>query len=376
MDPSLFGISLSHFLDQLGVGVLVTDADNRISFWNKAAEDLTGFSREELLGKGSLGPDALSCRSLTGGGDRTDLLTLLMDRPSSVPPIVLIETKNGKTAPIRLLTGPLADSGGGAAGNVAVLHDMHEEYRQRKLALEVQRRAITQGGFSKSGLGVRTLYHPMEEIGGDFLEAFFLDDGSLIATVADATGHGMSASLFALVYKTLLHSSFARCKTPSEVLSSVNRGFLTLTGIEGYYMSACMVRLDPRTGAGTYAAAGHPEGLIFGRAGEGFALRRKLHIVSFMLGIEEDTKFDELEFRLDPGDLLLLASDGLFESECYNGRAFGVPGVESFFRNRQGRSAGDRNRLEDLLAAVQKESKYVRLPDDVSMLEITRESSG
>jgi phosphoserine phosphatase RsbU/P len=376
VDPSLSGISLSRFLDQLGVGVLITDADNRISFWNKAAEELTGFSRGELLGKGSLGPDALSCRSLTGGEERTDLLTLLMGRPSSIPPIVLIETKSGKAAPIRIHAGPLTDNAGNTAGNAAILHDMHEEYRQRKLALEVQRRAITQGGFSKAGVAVRTLYHPMEEIGGDFLEAFFLDDGSLIATVADATGHGMSASLFALVYKTLLHSSFARCRTPAEVLSSVNQGFLKLTGIEGYYMSACMVRLDPRTGVGTYAAAGHPEGLIFARDGEGFSLRRKLHIVSFMLGIEEDTKFEEMEFRLDPGDLLLLASDGLFESECYNGKAFGVPGVERFFKNRQGRPSGDENRLEDLLAAVQKESKYVRLPDDLSMLEITRESAG
>ncbi len=372
MDPILSGITVPDFLDQVGDGILIADAERRVTFWNKAAETLTGFPRRDLVGRQSLDPDVLSCRTLlgrdAGGSERSNLLTLLMERPSAIPPIVLIDGKNGKGIPVSVTTGPVVDRGGNAAGSFAVIHDMRDEYRQRKLALEIQKRAITHGGFSRGGVRVETLYHPVEEIGGDFLEAFFLDDGALIATVADATGHGMSASLFALVYKTLLHSALSQCRTPGAILSEVNKGFLRLSGIEGYYMSACVVRLDPRTGAGSYAAAGHPEALIFSGDGEGVSLRRKLHIVSFMLGIEEDTAFEEISFTLERGELLLLASDGLFESECYNGKAFGVPGVERFFHARQGAHA-----LEDLLQAVQKESRYPRLPDDVSMLEISLE---
>jgi PAS domain S-box-containing protein len=374
VDPNLSGITVPEFLDQIGDGVLITDAERRIAFWNKAAEDLMGFSREELVGRKSLDRDVLSCRTLFGreaeDRDRGNLLSLLLERPSSIPPIILVDGKSGKGIPVAVGTGPIVDRAGNTAGSFAVLHDMRDEYRQRKLALEIQKRAITQGDFFRNGVRVRTLYNPVEEIGGDFLEAFFLDDGSLIATVADATGHGMSASLFAMVYKTLLHSAFSRCRTPAEVLTDLNKGFLRLSGIEGYYMSACVVRLDPRTGSGSYAAAGHPEGLVFVKEGKGLALRRKLHIVSFMLGIEEDTLFEEMDFSLEPAESLLLASDGLFESECFNGKAFGVPGVERFFHAPLGP-----NPLEELLQAVQKESKYMRLPDDVSMLEISLEKA-
>ncbi len=144
------------------------------------------------------------------------------------------------------------------------------------------------------------------EIGGDFIEAFFLDDGSLIATVADATGHGIFASLFTIVFKMLLHSAVGRS--------------------------------------------------------------RKLHLQSFMLGIEEDTREEEIGFSLEPGEIFFLASDGLFESECDDGKAFGVPGVQRFFAHRQGEQP-----LEELMAEVRGAGKFTRLPDDVSILSIMSE---
>ena len=98
---------------------------------------------------------------------------------------------------------------------------------------------------------VDTLFEPVDEIGGDFLEAFFLDERTLIATLADATGHGISASLFTMVYKTLLHASFALHRDPGKVLEQVNRGFLESAGIDGYYIGACLVSYDTATVPGT-----------------------------------------------------------------------------------------------------------------------------
>ena len=84
-------------------------------------------------------------------------------------------------------------------------------------------------GFTRNGVRVETLFTPVDEIGGDFLEAFFLDDHTLIATMADATGHGISASLFTMAYKTLLHSP-SPCTRPGQVLEHVNSGFLESAG--------------------------------------------------------------------------------------------------------------------------------------------------
>jgi sigma-B regulation protein RsbU (phosphoserine phosphatase) len=224
---------------------------------------------------------------------------------------------------------------------------------------------ITQHGFCRNGVRVETIYAPVDEIGGDFLEAFFLDERSLIATIADATGHGISASLFTMVYKTLLHSSFTAHRSPAGVLASINRGFLETAGVDGFYISSCLVSYDPLTRRGSYAAAGHPRGLIFRPEGPGAVLREKLAMQSLMLGVDEEARFAEIEFQLAPGEFLLVTSDGILEAPCRSGGQFGVQGVQEFFKGY----AGSRP-LDDLLAEVRARSSFQPLGDDVSLLLI------
>jgi PAS domain S-box-containing protein len=373
VDPILSQIPFAEFLDQIPDGLFVTDVRRRILLWNRAAGEITGFSPDGLLGRYCYEEEAPGFRTLLGQDLGVDencplLQSIAKNRDAVVPPIVLMNTKGGKTVPVSLRVGPLRGADGEATGSIVLFRDMREEYQQRKLAMEIQKRTVTRGALRRGGVRVQALFAPVEEIGGDFIEAFFLDDGSLIATVADATGHGISSSLFTIVFKTLLHSAVGRSHEPGKILDEINHGFLQIAGIEGYYMSACIVRFDPGAGSGSYAAAGHPEGLIFSRDGEGLRLRAKLHIQSFMLGIEEDTRYEEMGFSLEPGELLLLASDGLFESECYDGKAFGVPGVQRFFAHRQGERP-----LEELLAEVRGASRFPVLPDDVSILAVSAE---
>ena len=175
------------------------------------------------------------------------------------------------------------------------------------------------GGFTRNGVRVDTLFVPVDEIGGDFLEAFFLDEHTLIATLADATGHGISASLFTMVYKTLLHGSFARHRDPGRVLEQVNKGFLESAGIDGYYIGACLVSYDTASPHGPLRRGRSPPGLIFEKEGRGHRLREHLGVQSLMLGMNEAARFGEVEFQLGTGELLLLTSDGMIESPCRDG---------------------------------------------------------
>lgn len=363
---------LAQFLNQIPNGVFVTDTERRIVFWNRAAQEIAGFSAEDITGKACFEPGALSFRTLLGeeicGEESCPVFESLFANKAvrALPRIVLMNTRSGKPVPVSLSVGPLSTPAGDLVGTVGLFHDMHEEYQQRKLAMEIQKSSIFKGDVTRDGVRVRTLYDPVEEIGGDYLEVFFLDDGTMAVTLADATGHGMSAALFTMVFKTLLHSAFARVRSPGKVLDEVNRGFLKLGGVEGYYISACLVCYDPKTRQGAYAAAGHPEGLIFRPEGESAQMRRKLHLISFMLGIEADTSYEEIPFSLEPGDFLLLASDGVLESECESGKAFGVPGIERFYSR-----GGHARPLPELASMVRAESRSGRLLDDVSMLCLT-----
>ena len=132
---------------------------------------------------------------------------------------------------------------------------------------------VTTKGFRHEGLRVDTLFQPLEVTGGDYIEAFVTDTGLLAASGADATGHGISAALFAMIYKTLFHGSIKNTLSPAEMLESINRDFCRTSTVEGYYLTSSIVVMDPASRRGYFASAGHPMALIFrsrsGRAGSG-----------------------------------------------------------------------------------------------------------
>lgn len=369
-DSILSQVSFAEFLDQVQDGLYIVDSRRRIVFWNHAAEELTGFAAAQIVGRSCVDPKVLDHRTILGESLCTDetcplLRCMTTDVGGTVPQLILMRSASGRPLPVSLSVGPLHGRDGEGIGAIALFRSMREEYQQRKLAVEIQKHMITQTGFARNGVRVDTVYAPVDEIGGDFLEAFFLDAHTLIATVADATGHGISASLFTMVYKTLLHSSFGRHRDPARVLDGVNRDFLETADVDGFYVGACLVSYDTQSRTGSYAAAGHPRGLIFSRDGEKRVLRESLAVQSLMLGMNPEARYDPITFALSPGDLLFLSSDGIFEAPCANGRQFGVEGVEEFFACYTGDAP-----LEALLANVRRRSTFHPLGDDVSAILI------
>jgi phosphoserine phosphatase RsbU/P len=369
-------IAIRDFLDQVPDGLYVVDVERTIVYWNKAAEELTGFSSDLVVGRSCLDPELLDHHTVLGeslGSEETSPVVRCMRSGTggTVPHIILARTASGRPLPLSLSVGPLHGADGKIAGAIALFRGMRDEYQQRKLAVEIQKRTITPRGFTRNGVRVETLFAPVDEIGGDFLEAFFLDEHTLIATLADATGHGISASLFTMVYKTLLHGSFALHREPGGVLETVNKGFLETAGIDGYYIGACLVSYDTATCRGHYAAAGHPHGLIFRKDGRGYRLQEHLSVKSLMLGMNEAARYAPVEFSLGQGDFLLLTSDGITESPCGDGTQFGIDGIAAFFKGYSGTTP-----LGDLMAEVRRRRAGSAAVDDVSALIVAPDASG
>ncbi len=141
----------------------------------------------------------------------------------------------------------------------------------------------------------------------------------------------------------------------------MNGGFLESAAIDGYYIGACLVSYDTSTRRGRYAAAGHPHGLIFQRDGEGYRLREHLGIQSPMLGMNEASRFKEVEFQLGQDELLLLVSDGIIDSPCAGKSPFGIAGIAGFFAGYSGSTP-----LEALFKEVRRQGASSPPVDDVS----------
>lgn len=367
--PFIPHIPYEKVLNQIRDGIYITDTKNKIIFWNHGAEELTGIHRDDVLGHLCKSVLKISIKdrmnsSLCESNNCPLNQAMRNDNSFIYPHLVFFQTSWGRI-PISLSVGPLHNDQGEIIGGISVFRDMSDEYRQRKLAGEIQRKMITLEKIKQNGLLIDTYYSPVDEIGGDFLEAFFLDNKNLVATIADATGHGISASLFTVIYKTLLHASFNRSQAPSAVLNNVNKGFLETAQIDGYYLTAMMVNFNPVTMRGSLASAGHPPALIFKKNNKGYELRSSIKTQSLMIGIDQYADYYDIDFYLSPGEIMLLASDGMYEAQCSDGKAFGQEGLEDFLKHYTGYDL-----LRDLSHHIQKRSKYLELIDDLSLLKI------
>jgi len=278
------------------------------------------------------------------------------------PHILFMRDARNRAVPLSLTFSPLPD------GSVAVsMREVTEEYRQLRIAGELQKRMVTAKGFQHGPYLVDTLYKPLEFSGGDYIESFSLGPELLVSCVADATGHGISASLFSVIFKTLFHASLGETYSPAEMLRIINKQFCETITIDGYYLTALIAVIEAATGKGLYASAAHPEAMVLRREGRGARCASRLGSRNHMIGMVEDADYDELPFEMLEGDSLVMATDGLMEAVDADGIPFGHDGVEGFFS-----ILGPDADLELLYAELVDRARPSELADDVSLIRIRR----
>jgi hypothetical protein len=352
-------------------GIFITDRDRKIIFWSQGAEDLTGYSSDEMTGQychtaGNLCIQDGNQRSPCKSGKCPLLIAMDSVSMKINPRLFFFSTKWEKELPVSLSLGPAPGPQGRPAGALCIFKDMRDEYRHRKLAGEIQKKLITAGRIDRQGLSVESFSKPVEEVSRDFLEAFFLDDDTLIATLADAAGRGVSASFFTVIYKTLFHSAFSQYRQPDDILKYVNHTILKTTQSSGSILTASMISYNPKERHGRISLAGIPPLLVFSRAGRGYRLKEVVGLKTGMIGVDEEPEYPVIDFSLLDGEFLLMSTDGLFDVDCGEDEPFGVGGVERFFSTYQGV-----NHLNDLVTHVQGKSACSELTDDLSLIKIT-----
>jgi sigma-B regulation protein RsbU (phosphoserine phosphatase) len=168
-------------------------------------------------------------------------------------------------------------------------------------------------------------YRLCGRVGGDFYDAFRLDENHVGFYVADAMGHGVPASLLTILVKKgvkpkEVFGSAYRLLGPAEVLQRLNRDLLEQALSENPFITIAYALYDHRERTMQFARAGHPYPLYVPAEGE----PRFWQVQGSLLGVF-DTAFPEQAHRLQEGDKVLLYSDGIDDArfgEC-------SPGAES-----------------------------------------------
>ena len=206
--------------------------------------------------------------------------------------------------------------------------------RELSIAREIQSSILPREMPRLDAATLAARYQPMTAVAGDFYDFVQIDRHRLGVLVADVCGHGVPAALIASMVKIALASQHARADRPAALLAGMNDA---LCGqLAGQYVTAAYMCLDTRSGVVRYAAAGHPPMLRL--------VRRTLDVEEvekngLPLGFFPAAAYEEVEVPLEPGDRLLLYTDGLTEAANAIDEMFGAERVKEAVAASAGISA-------------------------------------
>ncbi|SCW30994.1 Stage II sporulation protein E (SpoIIE) [Ruminococcaceae bacterium YRB3002] len=172
--------------------------------------------------------------------------------------------------------------------------------------------------------------NPAKEVGGDFYDFFMVDDDHVALVIADVSGKGVPAALFMVIAKTLIKNRALVGGTPSEILYDVNNQ-LCDSNTSDFFVTVWLAIINIRTGEGVSVNAGHEHPVLRKKNGA-YELIKYPHslAVSAMDGI----RFKERSFKLEPGDRIIVYTDGVPEANNTEGELFGTDRMVASF-NRE-----------------------------------------
>jgi len=218
------------------------------------------------------------------------------------------------------------------------------------------------------GYDLATQYEAAREVGGDFFDLFRQRRRGrpLSLVIADVTGKGIAAALLMAFSRPLLHAAIDHARGPAEALERTNE-VLVRERHSTLFITALVARLDVAAGRLTFANAGHePPLLVPGDGGP----------VSLLLGsgplIGAFGRLDlpEIEATMQPGDVVLLYTDGVTDARDRAGARFDEAGLLAAVERSRGGSAHDM--IGEVGDSVARFAAGAEPADDITMVAVGR----
>ncbi len=168
---------------------------------------------------------------------------------------------------------------------------------------------------------------PARNVGGDFYDVIRLQNGQIGLAIADVSDKGVPAALFMMSSRTLLKGAAIGTDDPGDALREVNE-LLHEENEALMFVTVLYSIYDPQTGKLTYSSGGHDAPLLVKSDGN-TELLPLTHGVA--LGIAPDVEFSSNTVQLEPGDAVVLYTDGVTEAMNTKGEQFGVKRIMDVF---------------------------------------------
>ena len=202
-------------------------------------------------------------------------------------------------------------------------------------------------------------------VAGDFFDFFFVNENRLALVIADVSGKGIPAALLMAVTRTLIRNLAASIECPGRILTEANR-LLAEDNRRSMFVTLFLGFYDVRTGAITYANAGHP--LPF-KISTDRAVTEVGEPTGLVLAVMDNETYSEATMQLDAGESIVLFTDGVHEAATPGGELYGL---ERLQQHLQRHADLDPERL--CQATVEELNVYQkdRSQDDITLLVLRR----
>jgi phosphoserine phosphatase RsbU/P len=234
-----------------------------------------------------------------------------------------------------------------------------------EVARDIQHAMLPQAAYDANGFQAWGLTRPANTVGGDFYDVMTRPDGRIVVTLGDVAGKGSPAALLMALLLAMFRTLIDEGLEPAELAERLN-GQICRHSPASRFITLFVAYVDPQTGKMTYVNAGHTPALLR-RANGAF---ERLTGGGVALGMFEGSPFEAHETFLEPGDTLVMYSDGVTEAENHKGEPFDDARLERIVDLHA--SAEPRRLAETILRVVEVHAQETYLADDLTLLVLKR----
>jgi sigma-B regulation protein RsbU (phosphoserine phosphatase) len=186
--------------------------------------------------------------------------------------------------------------------------------RELQMARAVQSSLLPHHTPQMPGWEFEARWQPAREVSGDYYDFIALDGEQLGLVIADVSDKGMPSALFMALTRSTIRATTSQLPSPADGITEANR-LICADSAGGMFVTLFYALLDPPSGRLTYVNAGHNPPLLCRAGDHGEAeLLDELQPTGMALGVVEDTKFVQRTVHLQPGDFVLLYTDGVTDA--------------------------------------------------------------
>lgn len=298
-----------NILESMADGVYVTDCRGRILYWNPAAERITGWSADQVVGRSC--SDNILCHEDCLGTPLCNkelcplLRAMVTCTPSTEPCQVFAHCRDGRRLPVEITVAPVCDESGVVIGGVQIFRDVSTQMRDMEYARAIQAQAMQLPADPDPRLAFAVHYQPHGMVGGDFYTVERLDANRYVFFIAAVTGHGMQAALHTMHLHALWENNRPLLARPASFFTTLNRNLCRLFKNKEFFATATLGIIDLASRGLILANAGGPPMLL---AGDNTVV---LHDFSGLpLGTNPEYLYETQLLHLTRGDQLLFCTAG------------------------------------------------------------------